>query len=163
MTHRPSALKILLEDRQKRVRVSGPRLIRWAQKILRALGWRRAVLSLVLVSDAEIRRLNRRYLSKDRTTDVLAFGQGPAGRPVSKKPFLGDVVVSVERARQVAPQYGNRWDEELLLYTCHGVLHLMGYRDSLPRLKTRMDRRQEEILKKVLGQKWQSKKRKPLF
>lgn len=163
MTTRPAALEIFLEDRQKRVRISGPRLIRWVKKVLKALGWRRASLSLALVSDAEIRRLNQRYLKEDRATDVLAFGQKRGRRFGPKKPFLGDVVASVETARRAGPEYGNPWDEELLLYISHGILHLMGYRDSTPRLKVRMDRRQRGILRKVLGRKWQSKKRKPLF
>ena len=163
MMPRPAALEIFLEDRQKKTRISKPRLIRWARKILKALGWRRVQLSLALVSDAEIRRLNRRYLKEDRTTDVLAFGQERSGRPRPKKPLLGDVAISVETARRAAPKYGNRWDEELLLYIAHGILHLMGYRDSPFRRKARMERRQREVLRKVLGRKWQSKKRKPLF
>ena len=121
-------------------------------------------LSLVLVGDSEIRRYHRRFLGEDRATDVLTF-EPAAGHfpPGGKIAFLGDVMVSVETARRVAPRFGNRWDEELLLYLCHGILHLTGFKDSTPLEKARMERRQRTVLEKVLGGRWRSKKRKLLF
>lgn len=156
--------EITIENRQKRIRISSPRLIRWVQEILERLGWKRAGLSLLLVDDTEIRHLHRRFLGKDCATDVLAFGQ-QEGRPFPGRgtPFLGDVVVSVETARRIGPEYGNRWDEELLIYVCHGILHLMGYQDSTPALRSKMNRKQESLVRKVLGPPWRSKSRKPLF
>jgi len=116
---------------------------------------------LVLTGDREIRRLNRRYLNHDRATDVLAFPPLPSA--LGKLPLIGDVMVSVERAQAAGPGYGNQWDEELLLYLCHGVLHLRGWRDSTPAEKAGMDRKQTATLLKVLGKKWRSKNRMPLF
>ena len=159
---RPS-FKILVDNRQKTVRLSPRKTAGWAKKILKALGWKRAALSFVFVNDSEIRRYHRQYLGIDRPTDVLAFGQIERPFPPSKTPFLGDIVISVETARREAPRYGHRWDEELLLYVCHGILHLMGYRDGTPPQKARMERKQKEILRKVLGSPWQSKKPKRLF
>lgn len=119
---------------------------------------------MILTSDAQIRRFHRHFLGIDRPTDVLAFGQMEGKYfPQPRIPFLGDVVVSVETARRAAPQFGNRWDEESLLYVCHGILHLMGYRDSSARLKAKMDRKQEATLRKILGTLWRSKNRKRLF
>jgi len=77
--------------------------------------------------------------------------------------FLGDIVVSVQTAKRAASKFGNPWDVEVLLYIAHGLLHLTGYRDSTPRQKSRMEARQEKILRKVLGKKWQFGKQKPLF
>lgn len=156
--------EILIENRQKRTRLSQAKLLRTTRKILKLLGWRRAGLSLVLVNDGEIRRLHRQFMEDDRPTDVLAFGQ-MEGKffPQIGVPFLGDVVVSVERAKRMAPRFGNRWDQELVLYICHGILHLMGYRDSTLREKARMDEKQLGILRKVLGPQWRSKKQKLLF
>jgi len=159
-----SRFEITVENRQKRFSVSRPGITRWTRKILRALGWKRAGLSLVLVNEAQFRRLHRKFLGKDQASDVLAFGQREGKFfPQPGVPFLGDVVISVERAKQVASEFGNRWDEELLLYLCHGVLHLTGYRDSTPQGKARMDAKQKEILRKVLGRTWRFKRRKPLF
>lgn len=159
-----SAFEILVDNRQKRVRLSPLKIAGWAKKILKVLGWKRAGLSFVFVNDSEIRRYHRQYLGEDRPTDVLAFGQIERVFSPSKTPFLGDIVISVETARREAPRYGHRWDEELLLYICHGVLHLKGYRDGTPRQKAAMERKQKEILKKVRGKNlWPSKKPKRLF
>lgn len=76
---------------------------------------------------------------------------------------MGEVVVSVETAKRRAPEFGNRWEEELLLYVSHGMLHLMGWRDATPREREKMHRREKEILRKVLGPQWRSRRRKPLF
>ena len=138
-------------------------MIRLTEGLLRCLGWKRVSLSLVLVNEAQIQQLNRRFMGENSPTDVLAFGQTQAPFLGPRRPFLGDVVVSVETAKRLAPRFGNHWDEECLLYVCHGILHLMGYRDSTPKKKAQMDRRQLEVLRKVLGKKWRSKKRKPLF
>lgn len=97
----------------------------------------------------------------DSATDCLAFG--PFERRLSSGDYLGEVVVSVEMAARVGPQFGNPWDVELLLYICHGILHLMGYRDLSKTAKHKMDKKQDQVLRKILGPKWQSKKRKPLF
>ena len=136
----------------------------WTRKILELVGLKRARLSLVLVDDSQIRRYHRRFRGHDWPTDVLAF-EPRRGKylPETDTPFFGDVIVSVQTAKRVAPRFGNRWDEELLLYLCHGILHLRGYRDSTPRQKVRMEKKQETILRKALGGRWRSKKRKRLF
>jgi probable rRNA maturation factor len=78
--------------------------------------------SVVLVSDATMRRLNRRFAGKDRPTDVLSFPAGPSeGEP---GPYLGDVFISVETADRQRPGPLAR---ELQTLALHGVLHLLGY------------------------------------
>ncbi len=76
-------------------------------------------LSLSLVSDAQIRRLNRDWRKKDKATDVLSFPVGSV--------LLGDVVISLETARRVAKQHAVTLRSELDLYLAHGLLHLLGY------------------------------------
>lgn len=141
---------IWITNRQKKIRLSKTKLEQWTRKILKLAGWDRGELSVVLADDPEIARYHRRFLGEEGATDVLAFEPG-------------DLVISVETAKKAAPRFGNRWDEELLLYLCHGILHLQGYRDSTLREKARMDKKQTLILQKALGSRWRSKKRKPLF
>lgn len=151
---------------QRKVRLSLSGLGVWTGKILKELGWRRIRLSVAVVDDSQISRLHHRFLGVKGPTDVLAFSQ-TEGRAFPGwgwgALFLGDIAVSVETAKRAGPKFGNRWDEELLLYITHGVLHLMGYQDSTARRKAKMDNRQEKVLEKVLGKKWRSKRRKPLF
>ena len=146
------------------IRLSKTRLLRWTRKILESAGLKGSSLSLVLMDDFGIRRYHRRFLGQDRATDVLAF-EPAAGHfsPGGKIAFLGDVIVSVETAKRAAPRFGNRWEEELLLYICHGILHLTGFKDSTPLQKARMERRQKAVLQKVLGRRWRFRRRKPLF
>jgi len=74
----------------------------------------------LLAGDRELRRLNRRFLGKDRPTDVLSFPErGPGGR-------LGEIAISVERATAQARRYGHSMLQELRILMLHGVLHLTG-------------------------------------
>lgn len=100
-----------------------------------------AEVSIALVADAAIRRLNRRYLAKDRTTDVLAFPID-AGRGR----LLGEVIISVDRARVQARRAGHPVRTEVALLAVHGVLHLMGYDDHTRLGAAAMMRRQCALL-----------------
>jgi probable rRNA maturation factor len=92
---------------------------------LRALGVRTGAVTLALVSDAEMRRLNRVFRRQDRATDVLAFaadsGPGPAA------PDLGDIAIALGFAGRQAR--ARRWplQTEVRRLLLHGILHLLGY------------------------------------
>jgi len=85
-------------------------------------------VNVVLTDNRMIRRLNRQFLARDAVTDVLAFPDG-ATHPHRRGKFLGEVVVSVERAREVARRLHKSVRQEVLLYVVHGLLHLLGYDD----------------------------------
>lgn len=84
-----------------------------------------AGVTLLLASDATLRRLNRDFLGRDRTTDVLAF---PAeGDLEPGRPHLGEVAISVARAARQARRAGWPLREEIALLVTHGFLHLLAY------------------------------------
>ena len=89
------------------------------RRVHTAEGCRAQDVSVVFVSNPEIRRLNRRFLSHNRFTDVISF-------PVSDE-FLGEIYVSRDQARRQAAEYGVAFREELLRLVLHGMLHLLGY------------------------------------
>ena len=103
-------------------------LRRLARAALGALGEYGTELSVAVVDDAEMQRLNRDYRRKDRTTDVLAFAQRE-GEPnaVVAHGLLGDVVISVPTAERQASERGHSLDHELCELLVHGILHLLGY------------------------------------
>jgi len=105
------------------------------------------VLSVSLVSDRRIRRLNKKFLNHDWATDVLAFPMevGPSAEGVW---ILGDVIISSETALRQSRHLGLDAKGEIALYLVHGILHLLGYRDDRPRFKKKMWARQEMILRK---------------
>ena len=129
--------------------VNGRALVATAKKLLEAAGEPSSSLSLTLVNDATIRRLNREHRGKDKATDVLSFpihashewvpesstGAPPsvAARPPRTKSvgspeiLLGDVVISIETARRQASDYDASLQDELYRLLIHGILHVMGH------------------------------------
>ena len=113
----------------------GMRLTRWnlrlealekvATHILRATGEAKAVLSLEIVGDGRMRRLNRAYRQRNNTTDVLAFATREGPGPPSL--LLGDVVISLPQAIRQAHEHEVPVDRELVSLLIHGILHLCGY------------------------------------
>jgi probable rRNA maturation factor len=79
-------------------------------------------IELMLTDNAVIRAMNAEHRGVDKPTDVLSF-------PLEKVPFtpLGEIVISVEYARNKASEYGNALDDEIALLFIHGLLHLLGY------------------------------------
>jgi probable rRNA maturation factor len=107
-------------------------------------------LSVTLVDNKQIKQINRRYLKRNETTDVISFTLKGKEDNVQDK-LLGEIVVSVEKAveeariRQIAPA------QEILLYCIHGLLHLLGYDDLSPRARKQMNKRQTELLLAFAG------------
>ena len=101
------------------------KLMTIARAILDLTGQEKTELSLALIGNTEMRRLNARYRSKDYPTDVLSF---PAERnlPV-ETPLIGDVIISVEKAAEQANARRRRLDEEMVTLLIHGIVHLLGY------------------------------------
>src|SRR5262249_5862733 len=103
----------------------GRKLKKIAQKVLEIVEQDQAELCLVLVGNAEIRKLNAKFRKKDYPTDVLSFPTGdqlPEGLQI-----LGDVVISVEKAKAQSKERRRTLNEELVTLLIHGIVHLLGY------------------------------------
>ena len=107
-------------------------------------------MALLLANDATLRQLNRQYRAIDRPTDVLSFAQDEGGHPLSgparRTRHLGDVAISVERARSQAHADGHTFARELGYLLAHGVLHLAGHDHQTDAEQARMRRLEEEAL-----------------
>jgi len=108
----------------------------------------RGNVNLVFVSDATMRRLNRRFRGIDRTTDVLSFNleDDPAGDDT-----FGEVYISVPQAIRQATQLGHGRFYEYLRLACHGFLHLFGYDHDIPAREKKMAAREESFLSRLEG------------
>ncbi len=107
-------------------------------------------VSVALVDDAYIRVLNREYRGVDQPTDVLAFPmEGPGS--ARGEPALGDIVISLERAREQARQFKHPIRREVALLAVHGLLHLLGYEDDTEVGASAMWSKQKQLLEKILG------------
>lgn len=109
-------------------------------------------VSVALVDDAYIQVLNREYRGVDSPTDVLAFPLEPDEHGSRDgEPALGDIVISVERARDQARQFKQPLRREVALLAVHGLLHLLGYEDETEAGASAMWSKQKELLDKILG------------
>lgn len=120
-----------------------------AQRLLEAAGRPDSVLSITLVGDAAIRKLNREYRRKDRATDVLSFPLGDD----SQSHLLGDVVISVATAKRQAAEYDATTQRELERLLIHGILHLLGHDHHRRDERARMER-EERRLARAIGMPW---------
>jgi probable rRNA maturation factor len=103
-------------------------------------------ISVALLPDAEMQRLNLRFLGKDRTTDVLAFSLPGAESTV------GDVYVGYEQATRQAEEAGVPLAEELARLAIHGTLHVLGHDhpDGPDRVESPMFDLQERLLRELI-------------
>ncbi len=118
-------LSIEVANCQDAMKLDARRLRRAAEAVLRDAEMANVELSIAIVDDAEIHRLNRQFLSHDYPTDVLSFVLEREGDRLH-----GEIVASAETAVRSAQSWGWSADDELLLYVIHGALHLVGYDDS---------------------------------
>lgn len=121
-----------------------------ARAALEAEGVRDAELSIALLDDEEIARLNREHLGHEGPTDVISFALHQPGTPV-----IGDIYIGAEQAARQAAEAGVDRSEELLRLAIHGTLHVIGH-DHPPgpeRIASPMYLRQEEILASFLARR----------
>lgn len=78
-------------------------------------------INVILVNDEEIHRMNEYYRHIDRATDVLSFEND------EEEDVLGDIFISVDKAKEQALSYGHSFERELAFLSCHGFLHCNGY------------------------------------
>jgi probable rRNA maturation factor len=96
------------------------------------------VTVLTLTGDEHLREYNRRYRGLDEPTDVLAFAAQETPKdqrfqaPPGTEHWLGDIVISLPRARRQAREAGHPMNDEVRLLAVHGFLHLLGYDHAEP-------------------------------
>ena len=158
-------------NRQRTVRVARRPLETFLRRVEDEAGLGDSDVTVCLVSDAEIARMNEAFRKKKGPTDVLSFPTGDGGRGRARKrknvytedaegtesrrrkrgsrateSYLGDIAIAPETARRYAKKNGRSLNNELRVLILHGVLHLMGYdhetdRGEMNRIEQKMRRR----------------------
>ncbi|MFD1422952.1 rRNA maturation RNase YbeY [Laceyella tengchongensis] len=111
-------------------------------------------VSVTIVDNERIHQLNKEYRDVDRPTDVLSF---PLWEPdeewvideEEERVALGDIVISLPKAKEQAEAYGHSLDREVGFLAVHGFLHLLGYDHETKEEEKEMFAKQEEILSLV--------------
>lgn len=154
-----SVVKVMISDRQKEVKVpTGIRLLirRSCHAVLEMEGFDKpAEVSVSFIDNAEIRKLNKEYRSKDAVTDVLSFPNSDNGEYDLNNDtgcyMLGDIVISVAKAMEQAERFGHSLRREISYLTVHSMLHLLGYDHEAGGLEQVHMREKEETVLTKLG------------
>lgn len=111
-----------------------------------------AELSITFVNNERIQEINRDYRDKDQPTDVISFAMEDMGEGemeivgVEMPRMLGDIIISIPRAKEQAEEYGHSFERELGFLAVHGFLHLLGYDHMTEKEEKVMFGKQKEIL-----------------
>ena len=118
-------IEIAIADQQTELELDRQLLRKAIRMVLEDAGIARAEISLAVVDDQTIARLNEEYLDHQGPTDVLSFLLEREGDMLE-----GEVIVDAQTARRQATRFDWSAENELLLYVIHGALHLVGYGDA---------------------------------
>lgn len=109
-------------------------------------------LSVTFVDNARIQEINKEYRDKDAATDVISFAMEEMGENeieiigADLPRMLGDIIISIERTKEQAAEYGHSFNRELGFLALHGFLHLLGYDHMTESDEKIMFTKQKEIL-----------------
>ena len=141
------ANSVTIANTDPRFKFRAKKLTQLVHLVLRKIGYRGVTLSLVFVTDSEIKHLNKRHLNHSWVTDVLAF---PFFNPAKiQNSFLGEVIISPKRAKIYSERLDIPYEEELVRYICHGILHLKGYSDHSKKARQIMERKENLLIQSV--------------
>ena len=118
-----------------------------AKETLKSIRNKNFETSIIFVNAAEIKKINKQFLNKNRLTDVIAFNYPIAEFKAPEIPF-GDVFVCLDQAKKQAALFRHSLLKELAILTVHGCLHLKGMEDATKAEKTEMDKKTEFHIKK---------------
>jgi probable rRNA maturation factor len=147
------------------IKVHLPKLKKLVRTVCNRFKLSKATVSIAIVDDAEIRRLNKRFLNRNSTTDCLSFdlSDDDANMPVisalrtgvkkrktkDENRKLFELVVNAESAVKEAKLRGHSSEAELALYITHGLLHNLGFDDSQRTKAKKMHKTEDEILQQL--------------
>jgi probable rRNA maturation factor len=118
---------IEIVNRQRAYKIDRQAWSEFAQRALRTIDLSPQTATVVFVSDATIKKLNRQFREKNYATDVLSFPMEAEQFEGENQSNLGEIVISAERAAAQAQQNGLTFDSEVQQLILHGLLHLCGY------------------------------------
>ena len=105
------------------------------------------IYNVIIINNEKIREINREYRNIDRETDVISFAlEDEKSFNRTDIRVLGDIYISIDKARSQALEYGHSFKRELYFLAVHGFLHLLGYDHKKKEDEEVMFKKQEEVL-----------------
>lgn len=132
-------MKAQIKNLQKKHKINSRHIKKTADTVGKIRELKDVSLVFYFVTNSQIKALNRRFLGKNRLTDVIAF---------SLEPYCAEIFIAPGVVFENAALYHSIYEQELLRCVIHGMLHIAGYTDYAEKEKTAMWKRQESLLKK---------------
>ena len=127
-------------------------ILRAADVVGKFYGVENCELSITLTDDEHIHALNKKFRGVDKATDVLSFAFRESDEPEifgADFEILGDVIISLERAKVQAQDFGHSFLREVIFLEVHGLLHLLGYDHISDDERLEMETEQKFIMNKL--------------
>ena len=152
-------IRVIISNRQKEVKIpTGMRMLirRCCHAVLQLEEFPDpAEISVTFVDNEQIREMNNKFRKIDSATDVLSFPLGENGvydtNMETGAKLLGDIVISMPRAKEQAEMYGHSLEREVGYLTAHSMLHLLGYDHEQGGIERVRMREKEELVMQQLG------------
>ncbi len=138
-------MEVLVKSNLPKPRIAPNKIKGLTKKILQLLGIRADEVSIMFISDDEMKYYNQTYRGVPEPTDVLSFpleGLTPEG-----KRNLGDIIISLETASRQAEELGHSLEQEVKILLIHGLIHLLGYDHTTD--QGEMEAKEREILRRL--------------
>ena len=152
------SLRIYFSDEQDKIKVTYAVKILIRSAIVETLALegfeRNAQVSVTFVDNEGIHEINRKFRNIDRPTDVLSFpllGDDDLPDSALFSVPLGDIVLSLERAKEQAEEFGHSFEREVAFLTAHSVLHLLGYDHETGEEDEKIMRKKQNEIMEALG------------
>jgi probable rRNA maturation factor len=116
----------MIVNRQRRVPISIRPLQQFHERVRLELGFAPESVTIELISDSTMGRLNETFRKKQGPTDVLSF-PADGTRPAKDAEYVGDIAISPETARRNARRFSRSLPAEMRILILHGMIHLAGY------------------------------------
>jgi len=142
---------IFCEISREKGRIKEESVEKWAKDIFKFLKIKDAGISIAIVDNEIIKKINKKYRNKNKPTDVLSFSERDSMNfPKFAKNFLGEIIISWEKTVEEAKEDKETTEETFKKLLTHGILHLLGYDHEKNKLEEKkMLELQGKILKKI--------------
>ena len=137
--------QVFASNLNKKFKINLRSIVILAKKILQAERQKSGV-NIIFINDKFMKRLNQKFLGKDKTTDVLAFALKSEVSFEKHSLFLGEVYISLDQAKRQAQEYRVSLAQEVKRLVTHGILHLLGYDHKNKKDALTMRKKEEKYL-----------------
>lgn len=138
------SITIRVSKKNSNVPLNKKRLDKLIRNVCRHYQVSKAVIEIEIVSDSIIRRINKKYLKKNRITDCISFDLSGESKT---KLFL--IIANAQRAANEAKKRQTKAEAELMLYVLHGLLHNLGFDDATKQDAALMHKTEDDFLHKI--------------